>query len=115
MDEKKVNVEELPNIFLITCFTKCEKDANGFFDGGSQRSFGYRYSFELAEEALNLNICDMHETIYHYAVVEELPPCIHPCPPDSEVWFKWDAERKGFFRIEKPEATQGFCNFGAIG
>ena len=106
--------EKIQNIFLITCFTKCEKDENGFFNGGSQRSFGFRYSFEEAEETLNKNVCDMHETIYHYAVVEELGPYIHPTP-ESEIWFKWYSKRKGFFRIEKPEATNGFCNFGEIG
>ena len=107
--------EKVQNIFLITCFCKCEKDENGFFDGGGQRSFGFRYSFEEAEEALNKNMCDMHETIYHYAVVEELGPYIHPCPPESEVWFKYDREKDGFFQIEKPKETEGFCNFGAIG
>ena len=106
--------ESVKNIFLITCFTKCEKDQRGFFDGGCERSFGFKYSFEDAKRALNENYCDMHETIYKFAVVEELGPYIHPTV-EREVWFEYDFEKDGFFEIEKPQATYGFCNFGMIG
>ena len=100
-------------MYFITCFSKCEKDERGFFRGGAQRTFGYMPSFEDAENALNSNACDMFEYLYEYAVVEKIGPYIHP-DVEEEKWFKWDNEKKGFFQIEKPEATNGICNF-AIG
>ena len=51
-------------MFFITCFSKCEKNEKGFFNGGSRRTFGYRETLEAAEESLNKNICDMHEFLY---------------------------------------------------
>lgn len=97
-------------MFFITCFQKIEKDKNGWFNGGAQRTFGFRETLEDAEEALNLNMCDMREYLYDYAVVEEMRPYIHP-EVEQEVWFKWDDGKKGFFRIEKPKETYGVCNF----
>ena len=97
-------------MYFITCFQKCERNELGWFDGGCQRTFGYRETLELAEEALNLNMCDMREGLYDYAVIEKLGPYIHPLA-EEEIWFKWDDEKSGFFRIDKPEATYGFCNY----
>ena len=97
-------------MYFITCFQKCERDELGWFDGGCQRTFGYRETLESAEEALNLNMCDMREGLYDYAVIEKLGPYIHP-NAEEEIWFKWDDEKSGFFRTDKPEATYGFCNY----
>ena len=97
-------------MFFITCFQKIEKDERGRLRVGAERTFGFRETLALVEEALNNNICDMHEYLYNYAVVEEMGPYIHP-DVEQEVWFQWDCERKGFFRIEKPPETYGVCNF----
>lgn len=97
-------------MFFITCFEKVEKDERGFFHGGAQRTFGFRTTLQDAEAALNNNVCDMRETVYDYAVIEEFGPYIHPIA-ETELWFKWNDEKKGFFRIEKPNATKGVCNF----
>ena len=97
-------------MYFITCLQQCDKDEFGWFDGGSRRTFGYRETLELAEEALNLNMCDMHEYLYDYAVIEKLGPYIHP-DVEEEIWFKWDDNKHGFFRIEKPEPTYGCCNY----
>ena len=96
-------------MYFITCFSKCERDAKGWFDGGATRTFGFKETLEEAEEALNLNVCDMHEYLYVYAVVEKLSPYIHP-EVEEEYWFAWDEEKQGFFRIEKPEVAYHVCN-----
>lgn len=96
-------------MYFITCFSKCEKDEKGWFDGGAARVFGFVETLEEAERALNENWCDMFEYLYTYAVVEKMEPGIHPeC--EEEYWFEWNQEKEGFFRIEKPEATEGVCN-----
>ena len=97
-------------MFFITCFKKIEKDKNGFLETGYARTFGFKESFEEAEKALNENRCDMRETIYNYAVVEEINAGIHP-EVEMEAWFKWNEEKQGFYRIEKPEPVLHFCNF----
>lgn len=97
-------------MYFITCMEKCERMPKlGWFDGGSKRCFGYKETLEEAEEALNENMCDMYEYCYVYAVVEKLGPYIHP-NVEEEYWFKWDDDRGGFFRIDKPEAAYRVCN-----
>lgn len=98
-------------MYFITCFEKCETNPIlGCFDGGCSRCFGYKEFLYDAERALNENHLDMHETIYHYAVIEKIGPYIHP-EVEEEYWFKYDKEKDGFFRIEKPEATRLTCNY----
>ena len=97
-------------MYFITCMEMCTKDPFiGIFTGGDTRCFGYKETLEAAEKALNENMCDMHEYIYNYAVVEKLGPYIHP-DVEEEYWFKWDHDKGGFFRIEKPKAAYGVCN-----
>ena len=97
-------------MYFITCVKKCELNHLGWFDGGDIRCFGYEETLEAAERALNKNICDMHEYYYRYAVVEKIGPHIHP-DVEEEYWFEWDNDKRGFFRIEKPEATYRSCNY----
>ena len=62
-------------MYFITCFEKCETHPKlGCFDGGCSRCFGYKEFLYDAERALNENHLDMHETIYHYAVIEKIGP-----------------------------------------
>lgn len=98
-------------MFFITCFYKIALDDFGYFDGGHERTFGFKETLEEAEYALNNNSCDMNECgYYNYAVVEEIHPGIHPIAR-QEIWFKWDSEKEGFFRMEKPEETVDFINY----
>ena len=99
-------------MYFITCFSQCEL-TNGFFDGGYCRCFGYYEYLYDAIKALKLNHCDMHETIYWYAVIEKIGEGIHP-EVEMEKWFKYDRERDGFFEIKKPKETRQVCNH-AIG
>jgi hypothetical protein len=97
-------------MFFITCFEKIEIDKYGMFDGGCQRTFGFKETLEDATSSLQENRCDMHETIYNYAVVEKIDAGIHPVV-EQEKWFKWDNEKKGFYEIDKPKETMNFINF----
>ena len=96
-------------MYFITCYSKCEKDERGWFDGGAMRVFGFEETLDEAEAVLNHNVFDMHEYLYVYAVVEKMEPGIHP-EVEEEYWFAWDEKRRGFFRIEKPEVTYNTCN-----
>lgn len=96
-------------MYFIAGFEKLETDKLGWPDTGDIRVFGYKETLEKAVEALNNNVCDMHETIYNYAVIEKLAPRIHP--DVEEAWyFKYDKERDGFFEIEKPKILNAITN-----
>ena len=96
--------------FFITCMEKLEKDSLGWLDTGSSRVFGMYPEFEMADEALKTNRCDMCETIYGYAVVEEIGYGIHP-DVENRWFYKWDSEKHGFFPIDEPEIVKRYCNF----
>ena len=72
-----VNMEEIKSMFFITCFEKLE-EKNFWPNLGAERVMGYYYTFEDCDEALKHNACDMFETCYHYAVVEEIEPGLYP-------------------------------------
>lgn len=103
------NEEKIPVNYFITCFNRVGLDKNQWLDIGCSRTFGYYEDYLTAEKALNENWCDMHETIYNYAVVEAIEPGIHPYPKERN-FFKYDREKGGFFRIPEPEEFKGFCN-----
>ena len=90
---------------------KWKKNKYGFVDFGSERTFGFKETFEKATKALHENYCDMHEGLYQYAIVEEInTPTIHP-DVDSKQWFEFDENKEGFFEIEEPNLCKNYCNF----
>ena len=96
-------------MYFITCLENLEKDMLGWL--GDTRCFGYFISYERAKEALERNECDVWKMgIFEYAVIEKVEPGI---PPHVEeiAWFKFDSNRKRFYEIEKPEETEGECNY----
>ena len=97
-------------MFFITCFEKCEKDERGYFNSGDMRTFGYFDTVEACIQALNENVCDMHECLYEFAVIENIGQGIHPHSKEV-AWFRWDDKRHGFFEIQKPECTCYYSNY----
>lgn len=96
-------------MYFITCLENLERDILGWMD--PPRCFGYFPTYERAVEALKTNECDVWEMgIYNYAVIERIKPGI---PPHVEeiAWFKFDSNRERFYEIEKPEETEGECNY----
>lgn len=97
-------------MYFITCVQQLAKDKLGWFDFGASRTFGYRETFESAKEALECNMCDMHEFLYKYAIVEKTGPYIHPDVEEIH-FFEWDNERKGFFEMKEiPKDFEHICN-----
>lgn len=95
-------------MYFITCFQKIDRGKYGL-DIGSSRVFGYYDDFNYADEALRHNCCDMHETIYHYAVVEKIDPGIHSIT-EKRWFYKYDKERDGFYPIKEPKEFEHYMN-----
>ena len=97
-------------VFFIAGIEKKSIDSLGWLDTGDIRVFGYKETFEQAKKALNENWCDMHEHLYKYAVVEEIPSGIHP-DVINRWFFEWNENKEGFFEIEEPKEFLEYCNF----
>ena len=75
------------------------------------RCVGYFKTFEKAEKAVKENACDIWETCYDYAVIENIPEGLyqydfHP------TWYKWDDLNEEYKRIEgRPEEYKNQVGF----
>ena len=76
-----------------------EENDYQILEGGSR---GYFNDLESAIDAVYRNVTDIHETIYPYAVIEELEPGLFPIPK-KRLWFAWSEEKWGFYETEKPD------------
>jgi hypothetical protein len=105
------------NIFAITTFTKLENDETfgpWHCEIGDARTVGYRCSLEEAKEVVETNMCDIFETCYTYACIEEVPPHLYPeCV--SRVLYKWNREKDCYEPIAVPDFLTRFqlvCGIG---
>ena len=101
-------------IYLITVFSKCEPDKRWGCNLGSTRSVGFRYSFELAEETVKTNMCDIWEYCYDYACIEELGCKLYPLA-DERWFYKYNQENGRYEEIDEPVILKGYMPIGGIG
>ena len=79
------------------------------------RCVGYFKTFEEAEHVVLYNECDIEETCYDYAVIENIPEGLyqydfHP------TWYKWHKPTGGYIECEQPDFVKTICGVGyAIG
>jgi len=85
-------------MFFITTIENIDDE---MFD--LSRTVGYVESLEEAKEILEYNCCDLYETIYEYAVIEDIKPGLYQGHKGKKYWFKWNEEKEGYEEIEKPE------------
>lgn len=88
VDGHIIRVEEMNAItlFYITTFTKLEKDDMGFYSFGSTRTVGCYPTLQAAQETVINNRCDLCETIYDYAIIEEMGIGLYPHPLHQELY-----------------------------
>lgn len=89
--------------------TMIETDRN-FKEYSSSAAIGYFKTYEEAVEILHSNYCNINETCYNYAVVEQIHPGLYPSP-EKTIFFKYDPEKNGYFEIEKPKIFNHLSNF----
>lgn len=98
-------------IYTITTTTKLgeKNEETGFPDFGSSRVVGFYEDKYTAFSRVMENCCDIWETIYDYAIVEEVEEGLYP--RTEQYFFKYNMETQLYEPIEKPEAIKHFCNF----
>lgn len=76
----------------------------------SSATVGYFETYEEAVKILHSNYCDINETCYDYAIVEQIHPGLYPSP-EKTIFFKYDSEKNGYFEIKRPKIFNHLGNF----
>ena len=103
---------EYKTIFVVTVF-ELYKDPEDGMTLGSTRSPCFRYTLEEAEEVVKYNMCDIWETCYDYAVIQEIGCELYPYPHIKK-FYKYNREVNGYEPITEPECLKhiSFCGIG---
>ena len=109
----EVSIEKQQTIFLITTFERCEPGVDGYIFG-DKRSVGYQFSFELADAMVRTNVCDIWESCYDYACIEEYGPYMYPDCIDRWL-YKYNRETGEYESILIPEWMEYVGNIGEMG
>ena len=102
-------------IYLITVFEECEPWKEPYnYILGDVRSVGWRPTLEMAVEAVETNMCDIWETCYDYACIEELDYGLYPFA--NQRWFyKYNEKTGRYDEIDEPHILKGRGPIGGIG
>ena len=75
------------------------------------RCVGYFTTFKRAEKAVLDNACDIWETCYDYAVIENIDEGLYQYDQNA-VWYKWNDLDEKYVRIEgRPEQYKNQVGF----
>jgi len=96
-------------MYFLTAILEANPDSK-YYPHGATRCFGYYEEKPKACEAADLNLADMHECLYEWLVIEEIPQGIHAMPKE-EIWYKWDDGLECWVHVEKPNWSKGIINW----
>jgi hypothetical protein len=105
---------DLNCIYLITVFDKCEPDERWGYNIGDTRSVGWRPTFEMAEDTVKDNMCDIWECCYDYACIEQLNHGLYPWP-DERWFYKFNKNTGHYEEIDEPAILKDHGPIGGIG
>ena len=91
-------------MYFITTITN-------LFSDGNSRCIGYFSKQEDAIETIESNWGDFWETIYSYAVIENVPEGVYQLD-FNPLWFKYDTNTEKYKQIDRPKETLHQCGFG---
>lgn len=77
---------------------------------GSSRLVGWYSEFEDAYSSVLSNNCDINETCYQYALIEECKEGLYN-PVSKRWWFKYNQDQDRYFQINEPSFIKRFCGF----
>ena len=97
-------------IYTILVFTKLEKNKYGFSDFGEERLVGYYRDINKAFMNVKNNSCDIFETCYHYALIEEVEQGLYN-PAINRWLFKFNIESGKYEQIEESDFMKHECGY----
>lgn len=97
-------------IYTILVFEKLEMDKNGWSDFGSERLVGYYTNKEKAFDAVKCNGCDINETCYDYALIEEVEEGLYN-PAFNRWLFKYNSDIDKYEPIDEPSFMKHTVGF----
>jgi hypothetical protein len=97
-------------IYTILVFTRLEQDEYGWSEFGSERIVGYYTDKEKAFDAVKSNACDINETCYNYALIEEVEEGLYN-PAFNRWLFKYNSDIDKYEPIEEPGFMKHFSGF----
>ena len=100
----------MDRIYMVTTFTKMEKDDLGLPDLGSSNFIGWFSIERRASEFVINNECDIWETIYDYALIEEWREGYAGFAL-SAYWYKYNREIDKYEPILPPSYMNNYCGF----
>ena len=96
--------DERAIIYVIGCMIKLEP----FGNFGHVAPMGFFTNKQDAFEAVVNNSCDINETIYDYAIIEEVQEGLYPCST-ARWFFKFNRETKKYDFMEEPKFMNHLC------
>lgn len=101
-------MSKIYTIMTMTDLTFDEQTKNPEFV--SSRLVGWYSEFEDAYSSVSENCCDINETCYKYALIEECEEGLYN-PANKRWWFEYNHEKDRYFQINEPDFIKGFCGF----
>lgn len=99
------------SIFTILTFEKLKKDPiTELPEFGCQRLVGWYEDFNIAIDCVKNNSCDINETCYKYALIEEIPEGLYQCTRNRWL-FKYNKENDSYKQIEEPSFMKIYMGF----
>lgn len=97
-------------IYTILVFTRLEEDKHGWPEFGSERIVGYYTDKDKAFNAVIGNACDINETCYDYALIEEVEEGLYNAAFNRWI-FKYNKDADKYEQIEELDFMKHFSGF----
>ncbi len=75
---------------------------SGYPKFGVRDVVGFYHDKEEAIRDVEWNACDINETMFKYAIIEEVYPGIYPCSRTRWI-FEYDRDSDTYYQINEPE------------
>lgn len=94
-------------IYLIAVIENINE--NEYFPIFNSRTIGYFSTLEEAKAIVETNCCDIHETCYKYAVIEEVTDGLYTSFNSSSFWYEWKNNK--YVSIDRPKEAENQFGF----
>lgn len=101
----------LNKIYTVMVMTDLYQNSKiKFPEFGDSRIVGWYPEFDMANSAVTQNMCDINETCYRYALIEECEWGLYH-PANKRWWYEYNRENGEYALFDEPDFIKGFCGF----